>query len=40
MTRLWTIGLFAFVAFREQIRWNYLVSYGFLIGAVSFAFRR
>jgi uncharacterized protein (DUF486 family) len=32
--------IFAFIVFKEQIRWNYLVSYGFLIVAVYFAFRR
>jgi uncharacterized protein (DUF486 family) len=32
--------IFAFLVFKEQIRWTYLVSYAFLIGAVYFAFRR
>jgi uncharacterized protein (DUF486 family) len=29
---------FAFVVFRESFRWNYLVSYGLVLGAVYFAF--
>lgn len=29
----------AFVLFGSPIKWNYLVSYGFIIGAVFFAFR-
>jgi uncharacterized protein (DUF486 family) len=29
---------FAFIAFREPLRWNNLVSYAFLVGAVVFAF--
>jgi uncharacterized protein (DUF486 family) len=29
----------AFALFRSPIRWNYLVSYAFIIGAVFFAFR-
>jgi uncharacterized protein len=29
----------AFVLFGSPIKWNYLVSYGFIIGAVVFAFR-
>ena len=29
---------FAFIAFREPVRWNNIVSYAFLIGAVVFAF--
>ena len=32
--------VFTFIAFREPVRWNYLVSYGFLVGAVIFAFLR
>jgi uncharacterized protein (DUF486 family) len=31
--------LFAFVAFKESIKWNNVVSYLFLVGAVYFAFR-
>ena len=31
--------LFALVAFKESIKWNNLVSYLFLVGAVYFAFR-
>jgi uncharacterized protein len=31
--------VFAFVVFRESFRWNYLVSYGLILGAVYFAFR-
>jgi uncharacterized protein (DUF486 family)/5'-deoxynucleotidase YfbR-like HD superfamily hydrolase len=30
---------FAFVAFRESIKWNNVVSYLFIVGAVYFAFR-
>ena len=30
--------VFAFIVFHEQLRWNNLVSYGLLIGAVAFAF--
>ena len=30
--------VFAFLVFREPLRWNNLVSYGFLVGAVCFAF--
>jgi uncharacterized protein len=30
----------AFVLFRETPKWNNLVSYGFLLGAVYFAFRQ
>ena len=30
--------VFAFLVFREPLRWNNLVSYGLLIGAVAFAF--
>ncbi|HWY39717.1 MAG TPA: DMT family protein [Chthoniobacterales bacterium] len=29
----------AFVLFRSPLKWNYLVSYTFIIGAVYFAFR-
>jgi uncharacterized protein (DUF486 family) len=29
---------FAFAVFRESFRWNYLVSYGLVLGAVYFAF--
>jgi hypothetical protein len=29
---------FAFLVFREPVRWNNIVSYGLLIGAVTFAF--
>ena len=32
--------VFAFLVFREQLRWNNLVSYALLIGAVGFAFWR
>ena len=32
--------IFSFVVFKEPIRWNALVSYGFLIGAAYFALRR
>lgn len=28
----------AFVLFRSPLKWNYLVSYGFIVGAVFFAF--
>ena len=31
--------LFAVVAFKESIKWNNLVSYLFIVGAVYFAFR-
>ena len=31
--------VFAVVAFKESIKWNNLVSYLFLVGAVYFAFR-
>jgi uncharacterized protein (DUF486 family) len=31
--------LFAVVVFREHLRWNYLVSYAFILGAVIFAFK-
>jgi uncharacterized protein len=30
--------VFAFVAFRVGLKWNYLVSYAFIVGAVYFAF--
>jgi uncharacterized protein len=30
--------VFAFFIFREPLRWNNIVSYGFLVGAVCFAF--
>lgn len=30
--------VFAFIAFREPLRWNSLVSYCFIVGAVIFAF--
>ena len=30
--------VFAFLVFHEQLRWNNLVSYALLIGAVAFAF--
>ena len=30
--------VFAFIAFHEQLRWNNLVSYALLLGAVAFAF--
>lgn len=29
----------AFVLFRSPIKWNYLVSYGLIVGAVFFAFK-
>jgi uncharacterized protein (DUF486 family) len=29
----------AFALFRSPVRWNYLVSYGFIVGAVYFAFK-
>lgn len=32
--------VFALLIFREPLRWNNLVSYGLLIGAVAFAFWR
>ena len=32
-------SLFAFVAFKESIKWNNVVSYLFIVGAVYFAFR-
>jgi uncharacterized protein (DUF486 family) len=31
--------LFAVVVFREHLRWNYLVSYALIPGAVIFAFK-
>ena len=31
--------LFAVIAFKESIKWNNLVSYLFIVGAVYFAFR-
>jgi uncharacterized protein (DUF486 family) len=37
-----TLVVFTFVAFalfRSPVRWNYLVSYSFIIGAVYFAFK-
>jgi hypothetical protein len=30
--------VFVFLVFREPIRWNNLVSYALLVGAVAFAF--
>lgn len=30
--------VFAFLIFREPIKWNYAVSYGLIVGAVFFAF--
>ena len=30
--------VFAFIVFHEQLRWNNIVSYALLIGAVAFAF--
>ncbi|HVZ59925.1 MAG TPA: DMT family protein [Terriglobales bacterium] len=30
---------FAFVVFREPFRWNYMVSYTLIVGAVYFAFK-
>jgi uncharacterized protein (DUF486 family) len=32
-------SIVAFVLFRSPIKWNFIVSYGFIIGAVYFAFR-
>lgn len=32
-------SLVAFALFRTPIRWNFLVSYAFIVGAVYFAFR-
>lgn len=32
-------SLFALVAFKESIKWNTMVSYLFIVGAVYFAFR-
>lgn len=29
----------AFALFRSPVKWNYLVSYGFIVGAVFFAFK-
>jgi uncharacterized protein (DUF486 family) len=29
----------AYLAFGQALKWNYLVSYGFLVGAVYFAFK-
>ncbi len=29
---------FAFLVFRQPLRWNYVVSYAFIVGAVAFAF--
>lgn len=31
--------LVAFVLFRSPMKWNYLVSYAFIVGAVFFAFK-
>jgi uncharacterized protein (DUF486 family) len=31
--------LFAFIVFREPSRWNYVISYTLIGGAVYFAFR-
>ena len=31
--------IFALVVFRESVRWNYVVSYLLIVGAVYFAFR-
>jgi len=31
--------LFAVLAFREPLKWNYAVSYALIVGAVYFAFR-
>ena len=38
-----TLGVFilvAFALFGSPLRWNYIVSYGFIMGAVYFAFRK
>ena len=35
---LFVFTVFAFVVFGESLRWNNLVSYALLIGAVAFAF--
>jgi len=35
---LFVFTVFVFLVFREPIRWNNLVSYALLIGAVAFAF--
>jgi len=32
--------VFAFVVFREPLKWNYAVAYGLIMGAVYFAFRK
>lgn len=31
--------LFAFTVFREPVKWNYVVSYTLIVGAVYFAFK-
>jgi uncharacterized protein (DUF486 family) len=31
--------VFAFLVFREPVKWNYVVSYCLIVGAVYFAFR-
>jgi len=30
--------IFAFIFFREPVKWNYIVSYALIVGAVYFAF--
>lgn len=32
--------VFALIVFREPIKWNYIVAYALLVGAVYFAFRQ
>jgi len=32
--------LFAIFILKEQFRWNYLISFGFIMGAVYFAFKK
>ena len=32
-------SLVAFLLFRSPVKWNFIVSYGFIVGAVYFAFR-
>jgi len=31
--------IFAFLVFKQTLKWNYVVSYAFIVGAVYFAFR-
>lgn len=34
-----TFTVIAFVLFQSPLKWNYLVSYAFIVGAVFFAFK-